>query len=101
MKYPIYTIFNVIYQLIVCWLLVFWNTYYNDLLIPKSYSEKIGLKIIVAIAEGVLLLLIVYIINRAVLSDTEDEYAQKRVAAKTIKIQLAATTLFVLAIILG
>jgi cytochrome c oxidase assembly factor CtaG len=104
MKRPVYTMFNVIYQIVICWLLVFLNAYYNDLIIPESLarsSGKIGMKILIALAESVLFILIIYVINRAVLSDLEDEESQKSVAKKTCRIQLIITVCFIVATILS
>ncbi|HEX8020233.1 hypothetical protein [Mucilaginibacter sp.] len=98
MKRPVYTIFNVIYQIIICWLLVFLNAYYNDLIIPESLarsSGRIGMKILIALAESLLFILITYVINRAVLSDLEDKESQKSVANKTGKVQITITVFFI------
>jgi len=104
MKRPVYTIFNVIYQIIICWILIILNAYYNDLILPSSLlhsSGKVGMKILIALAEGVVLILIVYAINRAVLSDTDDSKSQKGVANKTGKLQLIITVCFIIAVILS
>ena len=104
MKRPVYTIFNVIYQIIICWVLVILNAFYNDLVIPESLlhsSEKVGVKILIALAEVAILILIVYAINRGVLSDTEDSKSQKSVANKTGRVQLVITVCFIVAVILS
>jgi len=59
------------------------------------------MKILVALPEGAMLILIVYAINRAVLSDTDDKKSQKSVANKTGKVQLIITVCFVIAVILS
>ncbi len=101
MKRPVYTIFNVIYQIIICWVLIILNAYYNDLIIPESWlhsSGKIGMKILIALVEGVILLSIVYAINRAVLSDSDDSKTQRSVANKTSKVELIITVCFIVAV---
>ena len=104
MKRPVYTIFNVIYQIIICWALIILNAYYNDLIIPESLlhsSGKIGMKILIALVEGAILISIAYAINRAVLSDTDDGKSQKSIANKTGKVQLIITVCFIVAVILS
>jgi hypothetical protein len=104
MTRPVYTIFTVIYQIIMCWILIILNAYYNDLLIPESLlhsSAKVGMKILIALAEGAILLLIAYVSNRGVLSDTEDSKSQKSVANKTGNVQLIITVCFIVAVILS
>lgn len=99
MERPVYTLFNVIYQIVICWLLVFLNAYYNDLIIPESLSRssgRVGMKILIALAESVLFILIIYVINRAILDDPDDK---KGVASKTCKIQLIITVCFIVATI--
>ena len=104
MKRPVYTIFNVIYQVIMCWILIILNAYYNDLIIPESLlhsSGKAGIKILIALAEVVILIVIVYAVNRGVLSDTDDSKSQKGVANKTGMVQLIITACFIVAVILS
>ena len=101
MKRPIYTIANIIYQVIICWVLIILNAYYNELLIPESLlhsSGKIGMKILIAVAEGIILISIVYVINRAVLSDADDKQSQKTTANRTAIVQLAVTVIFIIAV---
>lgn len=74
------------------------------MILPSSLlhsSGKVGMKILIALAEGVVLILIVYAINRAVLSDTDDSKSQKGVANKTGKLQLIITVCFIIAVILS
>ncbi|MCR8557986.1 hypothetical protein KXD93_10050 [Mucilaginibacter sp. BJC16-A38] len=103
MKRPLYTLFIVIYQLIICWVLIILNAYYNDLLIPAGLLHapaRVGMKILIALAEGAILILIAYAIDRASLSDAEDDDSRRRVASKTCKVQLIITACFILAVIL-
>jgi hypothetical protein len=104
MKRPVYTVFNVIYQIIVCWILIILNAYYNDLIIPERLlhsSAKVGIKILIAMTEGAILLSIVYVSNRGILSDTDDSKSQKNVANKTGWVQLIITVCFIVAVILN
>lgn len=104
MKRPVYITFNVIYQVIMCWILIILNAYYNDLIIPESLlhsSGKVGMKILIALAEVGILIAIVYASNRGVLSDTDDSKSQKSVANKTGKVQLIITVCFIVAVILS
>ena len=104
MKRPVYITFNVIYQVIVCWILIILNEYYNDLIIPESLlhsSGKVGMKILIALAEVGILISIIYASNLGVLSDTGDNKSQKSVASKTGKVQLIITVCFIVAVILS
>ena len=72
------------------------NAYYNDLIIPESLphsSGKVGMKILIALAEVAVLISIIYASNRGVLSDTDDN--------KTAKVQLIITVCFIVAVILS
>jgi hypothetical protein len=104
MKRPIYTIFNVIYQVIICWVLVILNAFYNDLIIPESLvhsSERVWLKIFIALTEGVILILAAYASNRVALSNTDDKVTEKSIANRTSKVQLIITVCFTIAVILS
>jgi hypothetical protein len=104
MKRPVYIIFNVICQLIICWLLVLLNAYYNDLIIPERLARShgvVGLKILVALVEGVLLVLAVYLNNRTALRDSRDKKSQVSMANKTFKVQLIITICFIITVILN
>jgi hypothetical protein len=56
------------------------------------------MKILIALVEGVILLSIVYAINRAVLSDSDDSKTQRSVANKTSKVELIITVCFIVAV---
>jgi hypothetical protein len=104
MKRPLYIIFNIFYQIIICWVLVILNAFYNDLLISESLahsSERVGMKILIILVEGTILILIAYAINRAVLSDTDDSKNSKSVANKTGIVQLIIGVCFIIAVILN
>ncbi|WP_208094561.1 hypothetical protein [Mucilaginibacter agri] len=104
MRHPFYTILNVIYQAIICWILIILNAYYNELIIPENLMhspEKAWLKILIALTEGVTMLMIVYVSNRVALSDTADDLRSKRIVNRTGKIQLIITACFMIAVILN
>jgi hypothetical protein len=104
MKRPFYIIINVIYQVIICWVLVVLNAYYNDLIIPESLahsSGKVRLKVLIALAEGAILISAAYVGNRVSLSDTADGVTPKSIANSTCKMQLIVTTCFMIAVILS
>lgn len=99
MRRPLYIILNVIYQVIICWVLIILNAFYNELLIPERLvhsSAKIGLRILIALAEGAILLLMVYGINRGVLSDTDGKGSAKSIANRTAIIQAVITAVLII-----
>ena len=80
------------------------NAYYNKLLIPERLvhsSAKVGLKILIALLEGAILVSIAYAVNRGVLSDTGDKVNGKAIANRSGKIQLIITVCFIIAVILS
>jgi hypothetical protein len=104
MKRSLYTIINVIYQVIICWLLVIFNAFYNDLLIPESLahsSARLGMKILIALTEGVILIAAAYAGNRVSLSDKDDKVTQKNITNRTGIVQLIITVCFMTAVILS
>jgi len=104
MKRPLYTIINVIYEIVICWVLVILNAYYNDLIIPESLphpSGRVWLKILIALTEGVILISAAYVGNRVSLNNTDDEVTPKSIANRTGKVQLIITACFIIAVILS
>jgi len=104
MKRPLYTITNVIYQVIIGWVLVILNAFYNDLIIPESLvhsSERIWLRILIALTEGVILILAAYASNRVALSDTADKVTKKSIVNRTGIVQLIITGCFIIAVTLS
>jgi hypothetical protein len=114
-KRPIYSTFNVIYQLITFWCLLFANTYYNDLIVPDRLmwtndghrTDSIGvlgwasLKTLALLVEAAVLIAIIYVVNQLILSDTEDKINRNLIANRTAKRNVIATTLFILLLIWG
>jgi hypothetical protein len=104
MKQSVYIIFNVLCQLIICWLLVLLNAYYNDLIIPQRLARShgvVGLKVLIAVVEGILLVLAVYLNNRTALTDAGDKQSRVSIANKTCIVQLIITVCFIVAVILN
>jgi len=104
MKRPFYTIINIIYQVIICWLLVILNAFYNDLIIPERLahsSARLGLKILIAVTEGVILIAAAYAGNRMSLNDKDDKATQKNIANRTGIVQLIITVCFMVVVILN
>ena len=104
MRRPLYTIMNVIYQVIICWVLVILNAFYNDLLIPASLAHSPGrvwLKILIAVAEGVILVATAYAGNRFTLSDKDNKVNPKSDKNRTGIVQLIITVYFIILVILS
>jgi hypothetical protein len=104
MKRLLYTIINVIYQVIICWVLVILNAFYNDLLIPESLAHSSGrvwLKILIAVTEGVILITAAYAGNRVSLSGKGDKVIKESIANRTGMAQLIITVCFIVAVILS
>lgn len=59
------------------------------------------MKILIALGEGAILILIVYVINRVVLNDSSDSKNEKSVEFKTGLVQLIITVCFIVAVILS
>ncbi len=100
MKLFVYIIFNVICQLVACWLLVMLNAYYNELFVPETLigSSRLPLiKALIALAEGMFLVLMIYVNNRLVLTDAPDK---KQRANTTFTVQIIFTVCFIVVITL-
>jgi len=100
MKRPVYKIFNFIYQIIILWGLFIANIF-NELIVPKNTSDagKLCIKTAALLFEATILLLIVYGINQAVLSDTENKNNQKEIANQTAKRQIIVTVCFIIFVV--
>jgi hypothetical protein len=109
-KRPVYCIFNIIYQLITCYCLLFANAFLNDLLVPQrlvhirngtalvkaSSSEYVIIKILALLGEATIFILLIYVVNQLILSDTEDKATRLLVAGKTAKVNIGITLCFIL-----
>jgi hypothetical protein len=112
-KRPIYFIFNVIYQLIACYCLLFANAFLNDFFVPQKLvytrngtalvkansSVYATIKTLTLFGEATIFILLIYIVNRLILSDTEDRVTRLRVAGKTAKVNIGVTLCLILILI--
>ncbi|MDN5286439.1 MAG: hypothetical protein JWR38_2713 [Mucilaginibacter sp.] len=101
MKRPIYSISNVIYQIIVLWCLVMANAYFNDLIVLHSIMWKNNnqvIKTLEMLVEAALLILSIYAINQEALSGTEDKSNRNTIANRTAKIHIIVTLIFIIAL---
>jgi hypothetical protein len=112
MKYAFYIIYNVLYQIFSFWLLLLVGTYYNEVLISdclfwKSQQERAiiagfePIKIFTLLVEAAILILIIYIINQLILSDTEEKPRRVSIANRTAKINLIASLVFLMLMTFG
>jgi hypothetical protein len=81
------------------------GTYYNEVLIsdclfwksPKGRAHLAGfepVKIFTLIVEAAILILIIYVINQLILSDTEEKAHRISIANRTAKINIVASFIF-------
>src|SRR6185437_4733446 len=97
----LYVTINIIYQVIICWVLFILNIY-NDLLFPGNFIHspiRPGVKLLVMIVEGVVLILLILAINRAMLGGTKDKFGQTAIANKTVIISLIFMLCFAIVVI--
>ncbi len=115
LKRPVFSAFNIIYQIIILWCLLFANAYLNDKVVPASLLWKnnhrridttgmlghTGFKTLVLLIEAALLILITYAINSAILNDTERKHRRNAVAKRTAKTHIIITLCFIAYLIVG
>ena len=101
-KYPFYIIFNIIWQVVSLWVLLYLSAFINPRFIPdnlmwannKLRIDIAGLTGVAAICTGALviestvLIPIVYCINKLVLSDTDEKAQRNMIARRTAKIKI-------------
>ena len=114
-KYTFYIIYNVIYQLGSFFFFLYANTYLNEGLVPKSFmlnadKERTGLtglggeaivKTLALLGEAAILIIVIYIINQLILSDTEGKERRRGIANRTAKINVIASFCFIAILIWG
>lgn len=114
-KHFLYVFYNIIYQLICFWVLLYANTYLNDGIVPKNLMWKddkrrvdtnglIGyatIKTLSLTGEAIILLLIIYVINQLILSDTEENIQRRIIANRTAKVEIIASLVFIAILIWG
>lgn len=80
MRYLLYGIYNVVYLIFSLWALIYANTYINAIFIPYSFRWKDGKlrddltlfgisQVAILILESVILLLIIYFVNKRYLTN--------------------------------
>ena len=67
-KFFIYALYNIVTLVIIVFVLLYLNTFVNDMIIPitkiKNFSLAMFVRFVIVIVEGFILLLIVYQINK-------------------------------------
>jgi hypothetical protein len=105
MKYTFYIFYNVLYQLFLFWLLLLVGTYYNGVIISsilfwKSPKESADLsqselvKALFLLLEAAILLLLIYIANQLILSDSEIKARRISIANRTALVNTILTVIF-------
>jgi hypothetical protein len=114
-KNTFYFIYNLIYQLGSFFFFLYANTYLNEALVPKSLMWKdnkprmdsagLGgvaiIKTLVLFVEAAVLILLIYFINKLILSDTEGTDRRNAIANKTAKINIILSIIFIAILIWG
>jgi hypothetical protein len=114
-KNTFYIIYNLIYQLCAFFFFLYANTYLNEALVPKSLMWKdnkartdvagLGgvatIKTLTLIVEAAVLILLIYFINKLVLSDTEGKDRRNVIANRTAKINIISSLCFITILIWG
>jgi hypothetical protein len=114
-KYAFYIIYNFVYQLCCLWFFLYANTYLNEVLVPESLIWKnneqrtdlaglggaAAIKTSVLLIEAAVLILLIYFINKLILSDTEEKDSRNAIAKRTAKINIIASFCFIAILIWG
>jgi len=75
---------------------------YNDFLFPNSFIHsptRLEVKFIMVTSEGILLILVVFVLNQAILSDTENKISRRSIAKRTAIIQAIVMMAFIILMI--
>lgn len=68
LRYFLYILYNAVALVIICFVLFYMNTFVNDILIPaflkKNFGTEMIVRFLIAILEGVLLILLVHQLNK-------------------------------------
>ena len=114
-KYIFYIIYDVVYQIISFWILLYVGIFFNPEFIPDSLMWKNnkprtdlagagGATIIdslILIVEASILILFIYFINKLILSDTEEKVRRNAIANRTAKINMILFACFIGILIYG
>ena len=115
MKRVIYITYNVVYQLFCFGLLLFLGIYYNSRLIPDDLiwknnkprtdltglTEAAAIQGVLLIVEAAVLILIIYVINKLIIADTESKQRSNDIANRTAKINIIVTLCFIILVLVG
>lgn len=110
MSYILYSFYNIIYQIASIAFLFFANTYLNDLIIPDSLKWRDGklredlgglatAQTIILLVEAVLLMLIMFYINKRFLSSIAKTTNANNIATWTAVIYGLITVAFIIFLI--
>jgi hypothetical protein len=111
----LYVFYNLIYELGSLVFLLYANTYLNEGLVPNTYlllagKERIDLAVLCGVAiiktlallvEGAFLIVLIYLVNHLILSDTYGKERRYIIATRTAKISAVASLCFVVILIWG
>ncbi|AYL97740.1 hypothetical protein [Mucilaginibacter celer] len=93
MKQAGYIFFNIIYQLVAIWFLVVANAYLNIWVIP--YKGYTFFKILLLLAEAAVVIIMINMINRLALHNSEGREGSIKIAGRTSKINSVIVFLLV------
>jgi p-aminobenzoyl-glutamate transporter AbgT len=110
-----YVIYNLIYQLASFFFFLYANTYVNEAFVPQSLMWKdnkartdssglggvAAIKTLALVTEAVVLILLIYFVNRLILSDTEGKDRRNAIASRTAKINVIISLCFIVILIWG
>jgi len=114
-KNTFYIIFNLIYQLGSFFFFLYTNTYLNEALVPKrlmwkdnkARTDSVGLggvvtiKTVALFVEAAVLIILIYFVNKLILSDTEGVDRRNAIANRTAKINIILSLCFIAILIWG
>lgn len=115
MKYTIYIIYNLLYQLGAFFFFLYSNTYLNEAFVPESLmwnknqprTDRAGLggvvviKTSVLVVEAAILILVIFFINKAILRGFKGAYTPNIIANRTAKINIALSLCFIAILVWG
>jgi len=110
MSYILYGLYNLIYQILTLWLLLLANTYYNWFFIPNNFLWKDGkqrenwfwagtMQTIILLVEAVLLMLLMFYINRRFLTGIAKAPNANSIALWTAGVYSLITVVFIVILI--
>jgi hypothetical protein len=115
-KYIFYTLYNLVFQGLLLFYLVYANTYQNEIFIPDSImwnndnklrTDTSGMAVraiiqtLALIAEATILILIIYLVNKLYLKIVNSMNNQRRILNWTLKGNIILTICFIGVLIWG